>query len=299
MPNLYTDPYRYIRAATGHDTSTIIGNLSRIASPGIAQGATSIPLTIPTTVLLNAYDIVTIFDGSSSEEVMVTATANQGATSITVSATQFAHAAGTVVCSDGTQGSLASMISNASAAIEAYCRQSLLQATHSNERLPLRSMRAAVTRDYQLVLRPKQFPVTSVSACTATLDNTTTLTFDTSQAFIDADGQTVTLAQMSTTSGSTNWWGAISPPLYPTTPGWVQLSYTAGYIYAALPNDVHQACIWIASDLLSDRRNPTGAAETKYGDVQTKHRLAGESKARSQLTIRAYEILDRYKQKAF
>jgi hypothetical protein len=297
--NLYTDPYRYIRAATGHDTSTVIGNLSRIASPGISIGATSIPLTVPTSKVLNVYDIVTIFDGSNSEEVTVTATANQGVSSITCSATQYAHATGTVIASDGTQGSLASMIANASAAIEAYCRQSLLQATHSNERLPLRSMRAAVTRDYQLILRPKQFPVTSVSACTATLDNTTTLTFDTSQAFIDADGQTVTLAQMSTTSGSTNWWGAISPPLYPTTPGWVQLSYTAGYTYAALPNEIHQACIWITSDLLSDRRNPTGAAETQYGDVKLTTRLRGDNSGRSVLVIRAYENLDRYRQRAF
>lgn len=297
--NLYTDPYRYLRSASGHDTSTVIGNLSRIASPGVAIGATSIPLTVPTSVTLNTYDIVTIFDGSSSEEVTVTVLANQGATSITVSATQFAHSTGTVIASDGKQGSLASMISNASAAIEAYCRQPLLQTTHSNERLPLRSMRAAVTRDYQLVLRPKQIPVTSVSACTASLDATTTLTFDATQAFIDADGQTVTFAQMSTTSGSTNWWGAISPPLYPTTPGWIQLSYVAGYTYAALPSDVHQACIWLASELLSDRRNPTGAAELKYGDVQTKHRLAGESQGRSQLTLRAYENLERYKQKVF
>lgn len=296
--NLYTDPYRYIRAATGHDTSTVIGNLSRIASPGISIGATSITLTVPTSKVLNVYDIVTIFDGSNSEEVTVTATANQGATSITVSATQYAHATGTVIASDGTQGSLASMIANASAAIEAYCRQSLLQTTHSNERLPLRSTRAAVTRDYQLVLRPKQFPVNSVTACTASLDNTTTLTFDTAQAFIDADGLTVTLAQMSTTSGSTNWWGNISPPLYPTTPGWVQLSYMAGYTYAALPNEVHQACIWIASDLLSDRRNPTGAAETQYGDVKLTTRLRGDNSGRSVLVIRAYEILDRYRQRA-
>src|ERR1041385_2160899 len=97
MTNLYTDPYRYLRAASGHDTSTVIANLTRITSPGITAGATSIPLIAPTSAVLNIYDEVVIFDGSSSEVATVTSTTNQGQTSIPVQALQFAHAAGTPI----------------------------------------------------------------------------------------------------------------------------------------------------------------------------------------------------------
>jgi hypothetical protein len=296
--NLYTDPYRYTRAASGHDTSTVIGNLTRIASPGIIAGATSIPLVAPTNAVLNIFDPVVIFDGANSEEVTITATANQGATSLTVSATQHAHAAGTPIAGDGSQGSLPAMIVNASAEIEAYCRQSLLQAEHTNEVLPLRSMRASVSNDYQLVVRPKQVPVTSITGITAMLNASTSLALDPSEIFIDADGQTATLALMNVTGINTSQFGNVTPALFPNTPGWIELSYTAGYAYAALPNDIRQAAVWLVSDLLSDRRNPTGSAELKYGDVQTKHRLAGEAQGRSQLTTKAYGNLNRYRQRA-
>jgi hypothetical protein len=246
--------------------------------------------------VLNIYDEVTIFDGSNSEIATVTSTANQGATSLTVSALLFTHAAGTPIASDGTQGSLPAMIVNASTEIEAYCRQPLLASTNTNETLPLRSMRAAVTNDYRLILRPKRIPVSAVTSVVAILNASTSLALDATQAFIDADGQVVTLAMITVTGVATQF-GNVSPALFPTASGWIEVTYTAGYTYAALPNDVRQACIWITSDLLSDRRNPTGAAELKLGDVMTKHRLTGESKGRSQLTLRAYENLDRYRQR--
>jgi len=298
MTNLYTDPYSYLRAASGHDTSTVIANLTRIASPGTTIGATSIPLIAPTNAVLNIYDEVIVFDGSSSEVATVSGTTNQGQSSIPVQALQFAHAAGTPIASDGSQGSLPAMIVTASTEIEAYCRQPLLSSTNTNETLPLRSMRAAVTNDYRLILRPKRIPVSAVTSVVAILNASTSLALDASQAFIDADGQTVTLAMITVTGVATQF-GNVSPALFPTASGWIEVTYTAGYTYATLPNDVRQAAIWLVSELLSDRRNPSGAAETKYGDVQTKHRLAGESKGRSQLTIRAYENLDRYRQKAF
>jgi hypothetical protein len=296
--NLYTDPYQYLRAASGHDTSTVIANLTRIASPGTAIGATSIPLIAPTDAVLNAFDQVTIFDGSSSEIVTVTNTTNQGATSLTVSALQFAHVAGTPIASDGAQGSLPAMIVNASSEIEAYCRQPLLSSTNTNETLPLRSMRAAVTNDYRLILRPKRIPVTAVSSVVAILNAGTSLALDSTQAFIDADGQVITLALITVTGVATQF-GNVSPALFPTASGWIEVSYTAGYSYAALPSDVRQAAVWLVSDLLSDRRNPTGAAETQYGDVKLTTRLRGDTSGRSVLVIRAYEALDRYKQRGF
>lgn len=295
--NLYTDPYAYLRAASGHDTSIVIGNLARLASPGVTAGVTSIPVAPPTTVVLNVNDIVTIFDATSSEEVTVTTTANIGTTSISCSATQYAHAAGTPICSDGTQGSLASMIVTASSEIEGYCRQPLLAASYSNERLPLRSMRAAITRDYALLIRPLHAPVQSVSSLTLQFDAGTSFTLDATQALIDTTAQLVNVARVTTTSGSISpgWQG---PAAFPTTPGFVLISYTAGlYTATTLPREVRQACTWLASDLLGDRRNPTGAAEAKYGDVSLTTRLRGDKTERSGLVIRAYEILDRYRQR--
>lgn len=299
--NLYTDPYAYIRAASGHDATTVISNLTRIASPGITAGATSIPVSPAITVELSVNDIVTIFDGASSEEVTVTSTTWQNSSSIPCTATQYAHATGTPLASDGTQGSLASMIIAASSEIEGYCRQPLLTATYSNEKLPLRSMRASVTRDYALLIRPMHFPVQSVSSLTLQLNATTTFNLDASQIVIDAatGSQVVTVQQMTSTTGTTSLWGLSTPPAFPTTPGFVLISYTAGLFTATtLPREVRQACTWLVSDLLSDRRNPTGAAETKYGDVQLTTRLRGDTSGRSVLVIRAYEILDRYRQRA-
>jgi hypothetical protein len=297
--NTYIDCFQYVRAPTGHDTTTLVGNLSRLSS-ATSVGATSIPLQIPTTVLLNAYDNVTIFDGSSSEIAVVSTMTPQGATSIPVQALQYAHITGTPLCSDGSQGSLAAMIIDASAQIEEYCRQSLLQATYSNETLPLRTTRAAVTRDYRLLFRPKHFPVTNVSAITALLSDGVTLSLSTSYAQLDADAQLVTMTQLSTTAQSqTTFWGNVSPPMYPTTPGFLQISYTAGYTAASMPPSIRQACIWMTSDLLSDRQNPTGAAEIQLGQMHLVTRLRGETTGRSVLVMRAEKALDAYKQKPF
>jgi hypothetical protein len=301
--NTYTDPFAYLRAATGHDTSTVIANLTRIAS-NASIGATSISLQAATTTALNQYDQVYIFDGSASEIVTMTpSTTGSPATSLTVSATQYAHSAGTPICSDGTggiAGSLASMIFTASSQIEEYCRQPLLQATYSNEQLPLRTMRAAVTRDYTLMIRPKRFPVTAVSAASLILRGQTTITLDTSQVDIDADAQLVNFLQIQSSSGGNggNTLYATWPIALPATPGYAKLSYTAGYVYSTLPPDVRQACIWLVSDLLSDRRNPTGAAELRLGDMQLVTRLRGDTTGRSVLTIRAYDYLEPYRQKA-
>lgn len=297
--NTYIDCYQYLRAPTGHDTTTLVGNVSRL-SAGVSVGATSIPLQIPTTVLLNAYDQVTIFDGSNSEVAVVSAMTTQGATSISVQALQYAHSAGTPLCSDGSQGSLAAMIVDASAQIEEYCRQSLLSATYSNETLPLRSTLAAVTRDYTLMLRPKHRPVTAVSAITAQLPGNTSISLSVSQATIDANAQLVTVMELTPVSEQeTTFWGNVSPPLYPTTPGFIQVSYTAGFAYASLPSTIRQACIWLTSDLLSDRQNPTGAAELRLGNLSLTTRLRGDTSGFTPLALRAMRALDPYVQKAF
>lgn len=298
MISTYLDPFVYARAGSGIDTTQLIANQTRIAS-NISIGATSIPLVTSLTTALSEYDQFYVFDGANSEVLTATALALVGATSITVSATAYAHNAGIAVCSDGSQGSVAQAIIDASADLEAYCRQSLFQATYSNEELPLRSMQAAVTRDGQLLIRPKHFPVTAVSGVTLQIQGLTTISLSTAYVQLDANAQLVTMTQLSSSSGSTTFWGAFQTPALPTTPGFVQFSYTAGYSAAAMPGDVRQAAIWLTSDLLSDRRNPTGAAELQQGKTHLVTRLRGDTSGESTLVLRAHARLDRYRQRPF
>jgi hypothetical protein len=43
------------------------------------------------------------------------------------------------------------------------------------------------------------------------------------------------------------------------------VKYTGGFVAGAVPYDVQQACIWMVSELLSARRNPSGVATVKQG----------------------------------
>lgn len=297
--NTYIDPYDYLGAASGHDTSNLIGTLTRVAST-VSAGTLTIPLTSPLVVKLNAYDTLTIFDGSSSEVLKVgVAGGNVGDTWISLlTGTQYAHNAGVALSTPGIQGDLGALIIKASAAIERYCNQPLLQASVGSEKLPLRSTRAAVTRDYQLLIRPKQFPVQSVASLALQLESNVTLTLDASQAAIDADAQLITVQQMTTVGGSVPFWGSSSPPAYPATPGFVLVSYTAGYAYSALPADVKQAAIWLTSSLLADRYNPYGAIEIRLGKRQIKYADRQRGPVNS-LISQAHDWLDSYRQRLF
>src|SRR5579859_1760158 len=143
--NSYLSVHDYIRAVTGQGVQTLYGNLMRVrGNAGVAQSAISLPVQPNTTVQLNQYDPITIFDGALTEMVTVTAATAPGAASIPITPTQFAHAAGVSCCSDGTQGSVAEAVLEGSAAVERICRQPLLQATYTAETLPLLSTRAWV-----------------------------------------------------------------------------------------------------------------------------------------------------------
>ena len=45
----------------------------------------------------------------------------------------------------------------------------------------------------------------------------------------------------------------------------MSVTYTGGFAAGAVPYDMQQACIWMVSELLSARRNPSGAATVKQG----------------------------------
>ena len=194
--NTYLSVHDFLRAPTGQETASLLGNLLRIATGGVAQGATSLPVTPGTTLTLNPYDPITIFDGSNTEVVTVTGSSpiSPGAISIPVSALQYAHAAGTSCCSDGRLGSLAEAIIEGSAEVERICRQPLLQATYTNEQLPLQSTRAWIDSSLQLGVRPLQFPVQSVSAISLVFSPSSTMQLDTTQLLLDSVQRIVTVS---------------------------------------------------------------------------------------------------------
>src|SRR6266568_16867 len=176
---------------TGQETPSLIGNLFRVGTGGVAQGAISLPVTPNTAVALSQYDNIAIFDGSSTEVVTVSAATNAGASSIPISATQFAHAAGVSCCSDGVGGSLAEALLEGSAEVERICRQPLLQATYTNEVVPLQSTRGWIDSSIALGIRPRQSPVTSVSAITLAFSALSSMTLDIAQVQLDAIGRLV------------------------------------------------------------------------------------------------------------
>jgi len=76
--NSYISWFDWQRSVTGLEWDSLIGNKGRLTS-ATALGATTLPVTA-LTVQLNQYDVLTIFDGSSSENVIVQSTAAVNAT---------------------------------------------------------------------------------------------------------------------------------------------------------------------------------------------------------------------------
>lgn len=298
--NSYLSAHDYRRATTGQEIASILGNLLRIGPGAVAQGATNLPVTPNTTIALNAYDPVTIFDGSSTEVVQVgSAGAVVGSPSIPLlSGVQFGHVAGTSCCSDGVEGSLAEAILEGSAEVERICRQPLLLATYT-DLLPLLSMRAAVDNGSRLLLRPRQSPAASVSAITIYFTPNSTLALNTSQATIDSTGKTIDISALDTVQSGNNNALYLLNYLDNATPGDVGVTYTAGFAYLSLPLYIRRAAVLLVSDVLSDRLNPAGAALTRQGQLQQETYLRGDLSGESALWKRARKLLQPVIQEAW
>ncbi len=293
MPNTYITPHEYKRATTGQEITSLLGNLLRLSS-AVGAAGTTLPVTPNTTVNLAVNDPIWIFDGVSSEMVTVTATTASGASSIPVTALSYAHSTGVALCSDGATGSLGQAIESASIEVENICRQPLLQTTYPEE-LQLRTMAASINSDGALAIRPRRFPVQSISALSLGMDTSTLLAYDATQAIIPSNQRRITVPTLSAVSGSGgNSLLNIFPPLRQNSPGYVQFTYVAGFAYASLPWDIKQACIWLTSDLLSDRINLAGAADTQMGQVKYTFFLRGDLSGETALYKRAVAKLVPY-----
>lgn len=283
----YTDPFQYRRAPTGLESDSLVGNLTRLSGP-VTLGAVSLPLTINTTVALAVDDQITIFDGPNSEVVTVTATTGSGASAIPVSATLAAHAAKVVICSNGAQGSLADMIVDAGAWLENICQQPRYQATFT-EQLKQPTMRAAIDVSGAIVLRPRKFPITSVSSISYQTDPTNVIPLSTAYATIEPE--LITIPVIAATGGTQGNMALVSRPVSRQTRVWYNLTYTAGYAPGTIPGHITEAGMCLVSALLADRQNSTGAAEVQMGKRHLVAYLRGDISGKAGLIKRAEFLL--------
>jgi len=293
--NTYITCFDYLRAPSGQETASLLGNIGHLSS-SVSTGATSLP-TATLTVALNVYDQVYIFDGTNSEVAIVSFVASIGATRISVQPLQFSHNAGVPYCSDGANGSLASAILQASQRVETFCQQALLQTTYASEQSPLRTLSANITSDGYLHFRTRHFPIQSVSALALVLDSVTTLTLDPTQCVFNSRAMSVDVPIVSTLGSTTQLLSAF-PPLTQLDPGWLQYSYVAGYAYTSLPADIQRACVLFTSEILSDRFNPMGAVVESMGKRHISQYARGRTTLESPAQIRAYELLTPYRRLA-
>lgn len=293
MPNAYITPYDYLRASTGQETDSLIGNLTRLAS-GVAVGATALPLATATTVALSINDQLTLFDGTSSEVVTVTAIAPIGASSVQVSATQYAHATGVVVCSDGIAGSLSDRILTASDMVEDITYQQLLLDTHTDT-LALRTMSASISNIGALLVRTLNFPVQSVSGAVVTLPGGNTISFATNtQVTLDSKAHLVKIYPLVPLSNASPTGSPFQSSLHQRTEGAISLTYTSGFAFGAMPPRIKNAAILLVSDLLSRRDNRSGAFMTQMGKVKVQYAPPTDTSGQSLLYKSAMDNLSSF-----
>jgi hypothetical protein len=291
--NLYVSWFDWQRTTTGLEWASLVGNTGRISSD-VAVGATSLTVTPALTVAISQWDIITIFDGSSSETVVATASAAVGATSITVAPTAFAHNSGTCYCTDGTGGSLADQIAKASTWLETICKQPLFLTTYTNETLAMPTMRASIDNHAGLHFRPRHWPVQSLTSLSITVVPGYTTAYDPTQVIIDSDKQMCTMPNMQPLplagSGQAPYpiWNVMSRQ----QSAQLTLTYSAGY--STVPADVAEAAVLLTSDILAKRFNPMGAYEMQMGKRSFSIGSRADMSGESVYLKRAKDILQNY-----
>jgi hypothetical protein len=303
----YLSCFDYINSPEGLEFSTLLGNAMRLSSAVVA-GATSLPVTPATTVNLNQFDIITIYDGLSSEQVMVSSATAAPASSIPVmalpgsgaSGLQYTHAQYTACSSPGTQGDLGGEILKASAWLENITKQSLWSTTQT-ENLRMPTLRASLDNQGGLNFRTRQYPITQLSSLYLGLTLNTLQQYDQTQAVIDIN-ELVNVPQLvpigSGGGGSSNPPYVLNqPPFSRRTTAWCQVTYTAGY--SVMPADVKDACILLVNSLLSRRQNAGGFDQMSLGKKQIVATQRGDMTGMDLHEKRARNMLANYSLRIF
>lgn len=295
MASTYIDPLQYTRNPVGiAGLTAYYANVLRLPTVHNA-GVTKISnlSTSAITAQLNAYDNLYIFDGLNSEIVQVASITTPGATQIPlVNPTQFTHAVGTVCCSDGTMGSLATQIFTASQWVEDICYQSLWVSTYTNEILSMPTMRAAIDEQGILWFRPRHFPITALSSISMQTTTLTTMVFDPTQAIIDADRQLVQIPNLQPTvsSGTPSQFRMLpGSPVSRAMKATITTTYNSGW--NPLPNTVIRACSLLVNQCFVQLTNPAGWDQAQEGKRNVVFTMRGDTTGESLLVKEAMKLL--------
>ncbi len=295
----YLDVPAYLRAATNHETASLLGLATTIGgSSTVAAGTTSLPVASSTGW---ASGPLWLLDGPSSEVCQVIASADGTHVTLAAPGTQFDHVPGVSASQGGASGALAETILRASAWIENYCRQGSgatdrsLFAIPRSERWGMPSLRAYLDRDGVLVIRPGHFPIQSIASVAVELGQGQSVTLDATQAELPSSGRLIELPHRLWSTPSPGQLLVLENGLSRGRRQWVTLTYTAGLTPSAVPYDIQLACVWVTSELLAERRNPTGAASMRQGKFQLDARLRGDTSGDSILLLQAKHALDPYR----
>lgn len=293
----YLSQFDYLASPTGLESNSLLGNSLRLSRLH-AAGATILNVTPNTTVPLNQFDTITIFDGLLTEQVQVgTGGAASGSSNIPLlNPTTNAHALYTPCSSPGTLGDIGSEILKASAWVENITKQSLWSTTQT-ETLRIPSMRASFDNQSILTFRVKQYPITAVNTLQLGGSQGNFTSYDATQAFIDSN-EVVTVPVLNATGGASNW------PLFPqqmdrTSNLYLQVNYTAGYTSATMPSDVKDAATLLTSALLGRRDNPSGFFDVREGAASVTAAIRGDTSGKNLLIKQAETLLSQYTLRMF
>jgi len=156
------------------------------------------------------------------------------------------------------------------------------------------SARAALDRDNVLLVRPGHFPVQSVAALAVESLPGQSLSLDVTQLELPTNGRLIE-APLSAALAAAPGQPLAGSGLSRARRAWVTLTYTGGIPVGAVPYDMQQACIWVASELLAVRRNPSGAALVRQGKFELQARPRGDTTADSILIHQAKAALEPYR----
>ena len=288
----YLDIGDYLRAPTNQETASLLG-LNTMLTGAVTAGALTLPVASSSGW---AAGPIWLLDGPWAEVAQVTGAPDGATLTLAAPGTLQAHAAGVSVSQAGSAGALAETILRASAWVENYCRQGApgdrsLFALPRVERWGLPGPRAWLEPDGALVVRPGHFPIQSVTALSVETSPGAALALDVTQVELPSDGRMIELPSTALSGVAHSL-----PGLARGRRAWVSLSYTGGPAApGALPYDLRQACLWVVSDLLAQRRNPTGAAAVRMGRFELQARPRTDPSGDSLLLIQAKAALQAYR----
>jgi|SRR5579883_3339981 hypothetical protein len=296
----YLDVPGYLRAATNQETASLVGLNTQVG------GASAVPAGTQTLPVLASAGwsagLLWLLDGPYSEVAQVTGAPDGTHLSLAAPGTAFVHNPGVSASQAGTMGSLAETILRASAWMENYCQQGSLATDRSlyavsrSERWGMPTMRASLDRDGVLVVRPGHFPVQSIASLAVEFGQGQSLALDVTQIELPSGGRLIEAPYLLN--------GTLSPgqQLLLETQGlsrsrrqWVTLTYTGGLTPGLLLYDVQQACIYVVSEFLAQRRNPTGAALVHQGKFELQARPRLDTTGDSILLLQAKAALEPYR----